>query len=176
MATTHWALEPTHSELTFKVRHMMITNVTGRFEKFDATAEMEEDDLSTAKINFTADIDSITTHNEQRDGHLKSPDFFDAASHPQMTFQSTGLEKVNEEEYRLLGNLTMRGVTKPVMLKVEYGGTIKDPYGMTRSGFSVEGKLNRKDYGLNWNAVTEAGGMVVADEVKIQAHVEFVKK
>ena len=176
MATTNWALDPIHSELQFKVRHMMISNVSGDFRKIDASVETEDDDFTTAKISFTADVDSLSTNNEQRDGHLKSADFFDAANHPQMKFESTGMTKVSGAEYMLNGNLTMRGTTLPVSLKVEYGGTTKDPYGMTRAGFTVEGKVNRKDFGLNWSALTEAGGVVVADEVKILAHVEFVKK
>lgn len=174
MATT-WNLDTSHSEIQFKVRHMMITNVTGHFEKFNATVETEGDDFSTAKIHFTADIDSISTKNEQRDGHLKSEDFFDAANHPQLTFEGSGLEKIDDENYKLHGTLNIRGTAKPITLKVEYGGTIKDPWGMTRAGFTVEGKINRKDFGLNWSSVTEAGGLVVSDEVKLSATVEFTK-
>ena len=175
MANAKWVLEPTHSEVQFKIRHMMISNVTGHFGKFDATVETEGDDFTSAKISFSADVDSISTNNEQRDGHLKSPDFFDMASHPQITFESTGMDKLSDDAYKLHGNLTMRGTTKPVTLDVEYGGTIKDPWGNMRAGFTVEGKLNRKDYGLHWTSLTEAGGLVVADEVKLHANVEFVK-
>lgn len=175
MSTKKWVLEPTHSELQFKVRHMMISNVTGHFTQFDASVETEEDDFSTAKISFTAQVDSLSTNNEQRDGHLKSPDFFDAASHPELSFQSTSMEKTGSDEYKLHGSLTMRGVTKPVSLDVEFGGVVKDPWGHTRAGFTVNGKVNRKDYGLNWSAVTEAGGVVVGDDVKIHANVEFVQ-
>ncbi len=174
MATT-WNLDTSHSEIQFKVRHMMITNVTGHFGTFNATVETEGDDFSTAKIHFTADIDSISTKNEQRDGHLKSEDFFDAANHPQLTFEGSGLEKVDEENYKLHGTLTIRGIAKPITLNVEYGGTIKDPWGMTRAGFTVEGKINRKEYGLHWSAATEAGGLVVGDDVKLSATVEFTK-
>lgn len=175
MATTKWNLDPSHSEVTFKVRHMMISNVAGSFEKFNAEVETEGDNFETAKVKFTADIDSITTKNEQRDAHLKSADFFDAGNHSQLIFESTKLEKVNDEAYKLHGNLTIRATTKPVVLDVEYGGTIKDPWGMTRAGFTVEGKINRKEYGLHWHAVTETGGFVVSDEVKIHAAVEFTK-
>ncbi len=175
MATTNWALDASHSELQFKVRHMMISNVTGEFQQFNATVTTEGDEFTTAKISFTADVNSITTKNEQRDGHLKSPDFFDAASHPQLSFESTQLEKLDDENYKLHGNLTIRATTLPVVLDVEYGGTIKDPWGNIRAGFVVEGKINRKDYGLNWSALTEAGGLVVSDDVKIHAAVEFVK-
>ena len=173
--TTTWNLDNSHSELQFKVRHMMIATVTGHFNTFNAIVTTDGPDFSTAKIEFVADISSLTTNNEQRDGHLKSADFFDAENHPQLTFVSTGLESKGDSEYLLHGDLTMRGVTKPVTLNVEYGGTSKDPYGLTRSGFTVEGKINRQDYGLTWSAVTEAGGLVVADEVKIMANVEFTQ-
>lgn len=175
MATTKWTLDASHSEIQFKVRHMMISNVSGEFQKFDASVETEGDDFTTAKINFTADVDSITTKNEQRDGHLKSPDFFDAANHPQLKFEGTKLEKVDDESYKLHGNLTIRETTKPVTFDVEYGGTIVDPWGATRAGFTIDGKVNRKEYGLQWQALTEAGGLVVGDDVKIHANVEFVK-
>jgi polyisoprenoid-binding protein YceI len=175
MATTQWNLDPSHSEIQFKVRHMMITNVTGHFEKYNATVETEGDDFSTAKVHFNADVDSINTKNEQRDGHLKSEEFFDSANHPQISFEGERLEKIDDENYKLHGNLTIKGIAKPVILDVEYGGTVKDPWGMTRAGFTAEGKINRKDYGLNWSAVTEAGGLVVSDDVKLVATVEFTK-
>ena len=174
MSTT-WNLDPSHSEIQFKVRHMMITNVGGQFEKFDAQVETDGDDFTTARIRFTADIDSINTNNEQRDTHLKSADFFDAENHPQLVFEGSKLEKIDEENYKLHGTLTIRGVSKEVVLNVEYGGMVKDPWGMMRVGFVVEGKLNRKEYGLHWSAVTEAGGLVVSDEVKLIATVEFTK-
>lgn len=175
MSTTTWALEPSHSEITFKVRHMMISNVTGQFKKFDSKVETVDDDLTTADITFSADIDSISTNNEQRDGHLKSPDFFDAATYTQLVFESTSMEKTGDDTYKLHGNLTMRGVTNTIALDVEFGGIIKDPFGYTRAGFTVTGKVNRKDYGLNWSALTEAGGLVVSDDVKFEAHMEYVK-
>lgn len=175
MATTQWNLDTAHSEVQFKVKHMMISTVTGHFGSFNANVTTEGDDFTTANIEFTADINSVTTNNEQRDGHLKSEDFFDAASYPQLRFVSTRFEKQNEEDYLLHGDLTIRGTTKPITLKVEYGGTVKDPWGMTRAGFTVEGKINRKEFGLHWSAVTEAGGLVVSDDVKIHAAVEFTK-
>lgn len=153
----------------------MIAHVTGSFKKFDGTVETEGDDLTTAKINFSADVDSLSTNNDQRDGHLKSPDFFDVANHPAITFASTEMKKVSDEEYALNGNLTMHGVTNPVSMKVEYGGTIVDPWGNTRSGFTIEGKVNRKDFGLSWNAATETGGVMLGEDVKVHASVEFVK-
>lgn len=175
MATT-WNLEPAHSELQFKVRHMMITNVTGHFTKFDATVETEGDDFTTAKVNFTADVNSISTNNEQRDGHLKSDDFFSADKFSEIKFAGNKLEKVSDEEYKLHGDLTIRDVTKPIVLNVEYGGTVKDPWGMTRAGFTVEGKINRKDYGLTWNTITEGGGVMVSEDVRLHANAEFVKQ
>lgn len=175
MTNTNWTIEPSHSEVNFKVRHMMISNVSGQFTSFEGSAQTEGDDVSTAKATFSIDVNSITTNNEQRDGHLKSADFFDAENHPKLTFESTSMEKTGDQDYKLHGNLTMRGVSKPVAFNAEYGGIILDPWGNTRIGFTVTGKVNRKEYGLNWSAVTEAGGIVVSDEVKFEVHVEFVK-
>jgi polyisoprenoid-binding protein YceI len=153
----------------------MISTITGHINKFDATVDADKEDLSNAKIHFEADMDSVTTHNEQRDGHLKSPDFFDTANHPKLNFESTSFTKKDGHNYVLEGNLTMRGKTLPVKLDVEYAGKMMDPYGNEKHGFEINGKLNRKDYGLNWGAVTEAGGVMVSDEVKIHASVQFAK-
>jgi polyisoprenoid-binding protein YceI len=176
MATTKWVLDPTHAEIQFKVRHLMITNVTGSFGKFDASVETTDDNFDTAKIRFSAEVDSITTNNEQRDGHLKSADFFETGKYPTLSFVSTKFEKVAGEDYTLYGDLSFHGVTKNIKLNVEHGGVIKDPWGNTRTGFTVEGKINRKDYGLVWNAATEAGGVVLGEDVKLHASVEFVKQ
>jgi polyisoprenoid-binding protein YceI len=176
MAITKWALDPTHTEIQFKIRHLMITSVTGSFTKFDSTVETTDDNFDTAKISFTADVNSITTNNEQRDGHLKSADFFEASKHPTLSFVSTEFEKVSGDEYILLGDLSFHGVTKNIKLNVEHGGLIKDPWGNTRTGFTIEGKINRKDFGLSWNAATEAGGVVLGEDVKIHASVQFVKQ
>ncbi len=175
MAKTTWNLDTAHSEIQFKVKHMMISTVTGHFKTFDGSIESEGDDFKNAQINFTAEIDSITTNNEKRDEHLKSTDFFDAANHPKLVFKSTKMEAKSDEEFTLEGELSMHGITKPVQMKVNYGGTIKDPYGLTRAGFELEGKIDRKDFGLSWNALTEAGGVVVSEDVKIYANVEFTK-
>jgi len=175
METAKWTLDAAHSELQFKVRHMMISNVTGYFQKFDATVEMDGTNVETAKVSFTGDVSSLSTNNEQRDGHLRSADFFDAENHPQIKFEGDKLVKKSGDDYELTGNLTMRGTTKPITLQVEFGGIIKDPYGNDRAGFTVEGKINRKDFGLNWNALTETGGVVVSDEVKLHANVQFTK-
>ncbi len=174
MAT--WKIDNTHSEIAFKVKHLVISTVTGKFTSFEGTIESETDDFKDAKIDFTADIDSITTGNEQRDGHLKSADFFDAGSHPKLEFHSTSFTHKSGNDYQLTGDLTLRGTTKPVTLAVEFGGIQNDFYGNTVAGFELTGKINRQDYGLAWSAVTEAGGIVVADEVKLLINVEVIKQ
>lgn len=171
----NYKLDPSHSEVAFKVKHLMISTVTGQFSSFDASMQSESSDFSDAKINFEADIDSISTNNTQRDEHLKSADFFDASQHPKMQFVSTAIRKTDDAAYELEGNLTMRGVSKPVKLQVEYAGRMTDPYGNEKHGFEISGKVNRKDFGLNWSAITEAGGVVVSDEVKIAVNAQFVK-
>jgi polyisoprenoid-binding protein YceI len=176
MAKTQWALDPAHSEIQFKIKHMMISTITGEFTKFDASLEAEDHDFTQSKATFTADVDSINTKNEQRDGHLKSPDFFDAPGNPQITFESEKLEKKDGEHYQLSGNLTIKGVSKPIVLEAVHSGVITDPYGNQRTGFEVSGKINRKDFGLTWHQLTEAGGLVVGDEVRLSANVEFVKQ
>ncbi|MFT3704053.1 MAG: YceI family protein [Agriterribacter sp.] len=176
MASTKWVIDSAHSEVNFKVRHLMITNVTGSFKSFSSEVETDGDDLSTAKITFSAAIDSITTGNEQRDGHLKSADFFELEKYPELIFKAEGLKSKGGDEYEAEGELTLRGVTKKIKLDVESGGIVKDPWGQTKAGFSVKGKINRKDFGLNWSAVTEAGGVVVSDEVRINAEVQYIKQ
>jgi polyisoprenoid-binding protein YceI len=175
MTNTNWALDPTHSELHFKVRHMMVSNVTGQFQKFDASIATNGDDITTAKVHFSADIDSVSTNNEQRDGHLKSGDFFDIANHPKLEFNGEGLHHVSGEDYKMNGVLTMRGVSKEVTLNVEYGGVMQDPWGNTRTGFTITGKINRKDFGVAFSMVSEAGGVMLSDEVSLSANMEFVK-
>jgi polyisoprenoid-binding protein YceI len=171
-----WALDASHSEIQFKVKHLMISTVTGQFNNFIGTVETEKDDFSTAKIQFSAEIDSISTNNEQRDAHLKNSDFFDAENHPKLTFESSRLEKLDDEEYKLYGTLTLKGVSKQVVLNAEYGGLITDPWGNTRVGFSVTGKINRGDFGISFGMVSETGGLLLGDEVKIIANAEFVKQ
>ena len=176
MSTTKWVIDPSHSEIEFKVRHLMISNVTGSFKSFEGEVETDGDDFSNAKISFSAKVDSITTGNEQRDGHLKTGDFFELEKYPEVLFTAKGLKKKSDDEYEIEGDLTIRGVTKKVKLSVEAGGIVKDPWGQTKAGFSVKGKINRKDFGLNWGAVTEAGGVVVSDEVRLSAELEFAKQ
>lgn len=176
MAISKWNLDPTHAEIQFKVRHLMVAYVTGQFTKFNATLQTTGDDLTKAKVTFVADVHSISTNNEQRDAHLRTGDFFDAENHPELTFESTKFEKKSEDEYEVHGTLTMRGTSKPVVLHAEYGGTTTDPWGNTRTGFSVTGKINRKDFGVSFGMVSETGGVLLGDDVKISANVEFVKE
>lgn len=177
MANVKWSVDPTHSEVQFKVKHLMITTVTGYFQKFTAEAESEDENFNGASnIVFTADVNSISTNNEQRDTHLKSADFFDADNHGEARFVGTNYENVGGNDYKLHGDLTIRNITKPVTVDVEFGGTVVDPYGQHKAGFTVTGKISRKEFGLTWNAVTEAGSVVVSDEIKLQAEVQLVKQ
>lgn len=174
MAT--YKIDPSHSEVTFKVKHLMITNVTGHFSKFDATITADKDDFTDAKASFEAEINSVSTGSEQRDGHLLSDDFFNAEKFPKLSFVSTGITKKNDEDYELAGNLTIRDITKPVTLHVNYAGTVTDPWGNVKAGFEITGKINRKEFGLKWHAVTEAGGLVAGDEVKLNIQAQMVKQ
>jgi polyisoprenoid-binding protein YceI len=176
MSTTKWAMDAAHAEIHFKVRHMMVSTVTGHFKSFDATVTTEGDDISTAKVYFTADLSSISTNNEQRDSHLKTGDFFDAENHPQIIFDGTNLEKTGENDYKLHGDLTIRGITKHVVFNAEFGGIVQDPWGNTRTGFSVTGKINRKDFGVSFSMVSETGSILLGEEVTINANAEFVKE
>jgi polyisoprenoid-binding protein YceI len=175
MSTT-WNLDGMHSEIGFKVKHMMITNVSGNFGTFNASAETEGDDFSSAKFEFNAEIDSINTGVADRDGHLKSDDFFNASAYPNMSFKSTGVSKKDDENYVITGDLTIRDVTKIVSLNAEFGGITVDPYGQTKAGFSIDGKIKRSEFGLKWSAITEAGSIVVSDDVKLNAEIQFIKK
>ena len=176
MENTKWVLDPTHSELQFKIKHLMISTVSGQFSKFSGTVETRGDDFTTAKVHFEAEIDSISTNNEQRDAHLKAGDFFDAEKHPTLVFEGERMEKTGDDEYKLYGTATIKGVSKELVLNVEFGGVTKDPWGNTRTGFSVTGKINRQDYGVSFGAVSETGGLLLGDEVKINANVQFVKQ
>ena len=167
--STKWNLDPSHSEITFKVRHMMISNVKGEFKNFNVDLESEDENFKNVKASASIDTSSISTNNSDRDNHLKSAEFFNAEAHPQITFETDSL---NDE---VTGNLTINGVTKPVKLDVDFGGINVDPWGQTKAGFSFEGKINRSDFGLNWNAALEAGGVMVSDEVKIAGELQFVK-
>jgi len=174
MSTTNWNLDPSHSEVTFKVKHMMITNVSGSFTDFNVTASSDGDDFSKANVNFSAKAASVNTGSAQRDGHLQSADFFDAEKYPEITFKSTSVEK-DGDDYKLQGDLTIKDVTKNITLIAEHGGIGKDPYGNIKAGFTVTGKINRKDFGLTWNAALETGGVMVSEEVKINCEIQLVK-
>lgn len=165
-----WNLDTTHSEVGFKVKHLMINNVKGQFKSFNIELQSEGDDFKSSSISFTADVASIDTSNEQRDQHLQSADFFDIAKYPQITFKSTKYEGSVLE-----GNLTIKDVTKPVKLDVDFGGIAKDPWGNTKAGFTITGKINRKDWGLNWNAALETGGVLVSEDVNIIAEIQLAK-
>ena len=169
----NWALDPTHSELLFKVKHLMITNVKGEFTDFQAEIKTNGNDFENAQVKATIKANSVYTNNNDRDTHLKSEDFFNVEKYEELTFVGTAFEKLDDENYRLKGDLTIVGVTKPVALDVEFGGTATDPWGNQKAGFSISGKFNRKDWGLNWNAALEAGGLLVSDEVKVMAELQF---
>lgn len=170
-----WAFDAAHSSVSFNVNHMVISEVSGQFKKFDGEVLSNKKDFSDAKINFSIDVNSIDTDNEKRDNHLKSPDFFNAKKYAKMTFVSKSFKKINNKNYKLTGDFTLHGVTKTITLDVFLGGVITDPYKNTRAGFKISGKLNRKDFGLKWNMAMEAGGLVVGNEVRITCRVELVK-
>lgn len=173
---TKWVIDPTHSEVQFKIKHLVISTVTGKFRTFSGELITTSDDFTNAEISFEAETSSVDTNQEQRDGHLKSDEFFASEKYPKLTFKSTSLQKTGADTYKLQGDLTIRDITKPVTLDVEYGGTSADPYGNTKAGFDITGKIHRKEFGLTWDAVTEAGSIVVSDEVKLILSVQLVKQ
>ncbi len=173
---TTWVIDPMHSEIQFKVKHLVISTVSGNFDQFEGKLVTSGDDFNGASAEFSAEVNSINTHQPDRDGHLKSADFFDAVNHPKLTFTSTGFKKRGSSDFIITGDLTIRGITRSVELNVEFGGIAGDPYGNTKAGFEVTGKINRKDFGLHWNALTEAGGMVVAEEIKLHLNIELAKQ
>ncbi len=179
--TTKWAIDPSHSEIQFKVKHLMISTVTGSFKEFGAEAELPfdigsgGDDLSNVQVSFWANTASIFTNDEKRDAHLRSGDFFDSEKFKKLSFKSTKVEG-SGNDWKVTGDLTIKDVTKPVTLNVEWSGTMKDPYGNTKAGLNLSGKIDRKEFGLNWNAALEAGGVLVSDEVRILAEVQLAKQ
>jgi polyisoprenoid-binding protein YceI len=174
LTKTKWNIDTAHSEVQFKVKHLVISTVTGFFRKFSGSVETASEDFNGAKVNFNIDVNSIDTNVADRDGHLKSPDFFAAEQYPSIDFNGV-LNKVSGNDYKLVGDLTVRDVTKRIELAVEYNSIVADPWGNTRAGFEINGKLNRKDYNLGWGAVTEAGHVVVSDDVKLHFNVEVIK-
>jgi polyisoprenoid-binding protein YceI len=173
---TKWVIDPMHSEVQFKVKHLVISTVSGFFKSFAGELVTDGDDFENAEIDFTLDIDSIDTNQTQRDEHLKSPEFFDAATYPKISFKSTSFTKTGDDEYALKGDLTIKDVTKPVSLDVEFGGSAADFYGNTKAGFEISGKINRKEFGLTWDGVTEAGSIVVGEDIKLLINVQFAKQ
>ena len=176
MSKNLWVIDPVHSEITFKVRHMMITNVSGTFDRIEAKMYSSEKDFSDAEISFEADVESINTRNEQRDAHLKSNDFFDAPTFPKLSFQSSQFKSVSPQSFAMMGTFEMKGVKKEVTLNVEYTGTVIDPWGQVKAGFEISGSLMRSDFGLLWNASTEEGDIVLAEEVKLQMTAQMIKQ
>lgn len=170
---SRWITDAAHSEVQFKVKHLMINTVTGSFKDFSVTMESDGTNFEDAKIAFVAKVDSITTGNDMRDNHLRSDDFFNATDYPEMTFTSTSMTSTGEDNFTVNGNLTIRNITKPVTLTVEYGGSMVDFYGNHKVGFEATAKINRKEFGLAWNGITEAGGVVVSDEIRIMLNIQL---
>jgi polyisoprenoid-binding protein YceI len=175
MENMKWEIDPTHSEVLFKIKHLEIATLTGRFNEITGTAEAEED-FENAVFSFTANVDSINTNDPKRDAHLKSADFFDVGKFPKITFHSTKFKRIGDTTFEIIGKLTIKEITKPTILEIKYGGSNIDPWGNTKAGLKLKGKINRKDYGLVWNAAIETGGFLISEEVKINANIELVKK
>ena len=176
MTTTKWSLDPSHSEIGFKIKHLMISNVSGNFNKFDVQVKTNGDDFANATVTANIDVASINTNNEQRDAHLGNADFFETDKHPNIIFKSTKVEKVDDDTFNLYGDLTIKETTKPVKLSVEYSGIAKDPWGNVKAGFTINGKINRKDWGINYNAVLETGGIMLGEELKVNGEIQLVKQ
>jgi polyisoprenoid-binding protein YceI len=174
--TAKWALDRSHSGLAFSVAHMVVSETTGRFDDFSVMMMSDKDDFSDAKIDVAIKVESVNTDDKKRDGHLKSPDFFDVAKFPTMDFKAKELKQVGDKKYKLSGDFTMKGVTKPVELDVRLGGIMKDKQGRTRAGFKVTGTINRQDFGVKWNSMLDNGGAVVGDEVELRANLEMIKQ
>lgn len=172
----NWAIDPAHSEIQFKVKHLVISTVTGSFGEFSGSAVTPENTFEGGEISIAIKATSINTNNEQRDNHLRSVEFFDIDNHPEIRIKTVSIKQEGDDEYDIVTDFTMRGVTKQVKFKGEYGGKAKDGYGNTKVGLEVTGKLNRKDFGLNWNAVIEGGGLTVSDEVKLIANLQFIQQ
>jgi len=173
---TTWAIDTAHSEIHFKVKHMMVSTVTGAFNEFEGTLNSPSENFEGAEISFSANVNSIHTNNAQRDTHLKSDDFFNAEKFPKLSFRSTSFTQKSEDKYALVGDLTIRDITHSVVLDVEYNGTVVDPYKQTKAGFELSGKISRKDFGLTWNAVTEAGNVVVSNDIRLLMSIQLVKQ
>jgi len=176
MATTKWAVDPMHSEVQFKIKHLVISTVTGAFNNFSGGATTSGEGFENAEIHFALDVNSIDTNQSQRDEHLKSADFFEAETYPEIKFQSVSFTKTSGDNYKLIGDLTMKGITKQVELNAEYGGSAKDAYGNTKIGFEVTGKINRKEFGLTYSALTETGGLALGEDIKLIANIQVAQE
>lgn len=174
--TTNWKIDDSHSNVTFEVDHMVVSTVTGKFQEFEGDIKADKADFSDAKVSFTIKAATVNTNNEKRDNHLRNEDFFNVDTYPEITFIGKKLTPESGKKYKLVGDLTMHGVTKEVELEVKFNGTVKDPWGNTRAGFKVSGELNRADYGLVYNSALEAGGVLIGEEVEIQVNLELVKE
>ena len=172
---TKWKIDSMHSEIGFKVKHLMFTNVRGTFKEYDADIRMDESDFGSADIRVTINPASVNTGDEKRDGHIRNADFFDTENFKEISFTGNSIQKNSRTSYILNGELTMKGITNPVRLNVEFGGMIKDPWGNQKAVFQVTGQIHRKDWGLNWNAALEAGGVLVSDDVWINCEVQLAK-
>ncbi|WP_134088224.1 YceI family protein [Olivibacter sp. XZL3] len=172
---TTWVVDPVHSDVQFKIKHLVISTVTGSFNQFEGVATATEG-FENVKANFKIDVKSIDTKNADRDNHLRTGDFFDADSYPEILFSSTSWKKVGDDEFELVGDLTLKGVTKPITLKAEFGGIEKDAYGNTKAGFEITGKINRKDFGLTYNSLTETGGLALGEDIKLVSNIQLAKQ
>lgn len=175
MENIKWEIDPSHSELLFKIKHLEIATLTGRFDEIAGSAEAE-DNFENAVFSFTANVNSINTNDKNRDTHLKSEDFFDVERFPKITFYSTKFKRTGDTVFEIIGKLTIKEITKPIIIHIEYRGTNVDPWGNTKAGLKLKSIINRKDYGLTWNATIEAGGVLVSEEVKIYGNLELVRK
>ncbi len=173
--TTTWVIDTIHSDVLFKIKHLVISNVTGSFKKFEGKIVTQEKDFNNAKVSFTIDVKSIDTNQAQRDAHLQTGDFFAADLYPQITFESTSFVNVGGSNYRMDGNLTLRGVTKPIQLNVEYGGSEDNGHGILKHGFEVTGIVNRKEFGMTWNKLTDTGGLGLGENVKLIANIQVAE-
>jgi polyisoprenoid-binding protein YceI len=176
LVKTTWAIDPTHSEVEFKIKHLVISTVKGIFKEFTGAVDVEGEDFTTAEFHFEANVDSIFTNQADRDGHLKSADFFDVANYPKISFTSTEVTKKSEDTYTITGELTVKDITRTVHLTAEFGGVATDPYGNVKAGFEITGAINRKDFGLTFHAVTEAGNIVLGEDIKLNINVQFAKQ
>lgn len=176
MSKSRWAIDPSHSQIGFKVKYMMFIHVSGRFNDFQAVVENDDDQFETSVISFSANVNSVDTNSFDRDDHLRSADFFDVERFPTITFKSTGIQKIDETKFEVSGDLTIRDVTKNIILEVEHSGSMKDPWGNTKAGVILSGKINRKDFGLNWNTSLETGGVLVGEDIKLISEIQLIKQ